>query len=227
MTDNVPATPKLPVEHRTRLGRVFSRLRTWFLTGLLFIAPLALTIWVTLGIIRWVDRLIAPFIPREYRPEVYFHLPFAIPGTGLIIVVIGLTVIGALTATLLGRFFVRLNDRVFARLPIIRSLYGTLKQMFETLLSNKAGAFRQVVLVQFPVRGCWAIGFVTGPTGGEVQSRIANELVNVFVPTSPNPTSGYLLFVQRSEMTILDMSVEEALKLVVSGGIASTPAAAH
>jgi uncharacterized membrane protein len=227
MTDNVPAAPKLPVEQRTHLGRVFSRLRTWFLTGLLFIAPLALTIWVTLGIIRWVDRLIAPFIPREYRPEVYFHLPFAIPGTGLIIVVIGLTVIGALTATLLGRFFVRLNDRIFARLPIIRSLYGTLKQMFETLLSQKAGAFRQVVLVQFPVRGCWAIGFVTGPAAGEVQSRIANELVSVFVPTSPNPTSGYLLFVQRNELTALDMNVEEALKLVVSGGIASAPATAR
>ena len=223
MTDHAPTTSKLPVEQRTHLGRVLSRLRTWFLTGLLFIAPLALTIWVTLGIIRWVDRLIAPFIPREYRPEVYFHLPFAIPGTGLIIVVLGLTVIGALTATLLGRFFVRLNDRVFARLPIIRSLYGTLKQMFETLLSNKAGAFRQVVLVQFPVRGCWAIGFVTGPATGEVQSRIANELISVFVPTSPNPTSGYLLFVQRSELTALDMSVEEALKLVVSGGIASAP----
>jgi uncharacterized membrane protein len=227
MTDNEPTAPKLPVEQRTRLGRVFGRLRTWFLTGLLFIAPLALTIWVTLGIIRWVDRLIAPFIPQEYRPEVYFHLPFAIPGTGLIIVVIGLTVIGALTATLMGRLFVRLNDRAFARLPIIRSLYGTLKQMFETLLSNKAGAFRQVVLVQFPVRGCWAIGFVTGPATIEIQSRVANELVNVFVPTSPNPTSGYLLFVQRSEMTILDMGVEEALKLVVSGGMASAPATAR
>ena len=227
MTDTESAAPKLPVEQRTRLGRVFGRLRTWFLTGLLFIAPLALTIWVTLGIIRWVDRLIAPFIPREYRPEVYFHLPFAIPGTGLIIVVVGLTVIGALTATLMGRLFVRLNDRVFARVPIIRSLYGTLKQMFETVLANKAGAFRHVVLVQFPVRGCWAIGFVTGPATVEVQSRIPNELISVFVPTSPNPTSGYLLFVQRSEMTMLDMSVEEALKLVISGGIASTPTASR
>ena len=194
------------------------------LTGLLFTAPVALTVWVVLAIVRWVDALVAPFIPEPYRPEVYFHLPFAIPGTGLIIVVVGLTAVGALTATLLGRFFVRLSDRTFARLPIVRSLYGTLKQMFETLLSHKAQAFRQVVLVQFPVAGSWAIGFVSGPAMGEVQRHIANELVSVFVPTSPNPTSGYPLFVQRSEMKVLDLTIEDALKLVISGGVASSPA---
>lgn len=219
MTDNSPTPPQAPANP----PGFFASLRTWFLTGVLFTAPAALTVWVVIGIVRFVDRMVAPLIPLEYRPDVYFHLPFAIPGTGLIIVVIGLTVVGALMATLFGRIVARLNDRIFARLPIIRSLYGTLKQMFETVLANKAGAFRQVVLVSFPVKGSWAIGFVTGAAMGEVQRHIVDDLVGVFVPTSPNPTSGYLLYVKQSEMVILDMTVEDALKLVISGGIASAP----
>jgi uncharacterized membrane protein len=202
---------------------LFGSLRTWFLTGVLFTAPAALTVWVVIGIVRFVDRAMAPLIPEEYRPEVYFHLPFAIPGTGLIIVIVGLTAIGALMATLFGRLLVRVNDHIFARLPIVRSLYSTLKQMFETLLANKAGALRQVVLVSFPVQGSWAIGFLTGTAPAEVSRHLADNPVSVFVPTSPNPTSGYLLFVKRGDMVILDMSVEDALKLVVSGGMASVP----
>jgi uncharacterized membrane protein len=222
MPPNPPAEsvlPPLPVGK----GGLFARLRTWFLTGILITAPLALTLWVTLGIVRFVDRMVAPFIPPPYRPEVYFHLPFEIPGTGLVIVVIGLTVIGALAATLLGRFFVRLSDRLLARLPIIRSVYGALKQMFETLLSHNSGAFRQVVLVQFPIAGTWAVGFVTGDVTLSVQKHVADDLLTVFVPTSPNPTSGYILFVPKTEARFIDMTVEEGLKLVVSGGIASAP----
>lgn len=216
-----PITPRPP---QYKSGR-FSRLRTWFLAGLLITAPVALTLYVTLGIVHWVDDLVAPLIPPQYRPEVYFNLPFAIPGTGLVIVVVGLTLIGALAATLLGRFFLHLGDRVMARLPIVRSLYGALKQMFETLLSQKSGAFRQVVLVPFPIAGSWAIGFITGETMGAIQAGVPDELLTVFVPTSPNPTSGYILFVQRATTVTLDMTVEEGLKLVVSGGIVSAPKA--
>jgi uncharacterized membrane protein len=223
MTDNFPP-PQQPAPVLPPLGFLAS-LRTWFLTGVLFTAPAAVTIWVVIGIVRFVDRLVAPLIPEEYRPEVYFHLPFAIPGTGLIIVVVGLTAVGALMATLFGRLLARLNDYIFARLPIVRSLYGTLKQMFETVLANKAGAFRQVVLVSFPVEGSWAIGFVTGAAANEVQRHIADELISVFVPTSPNPTSGYLLYVKRGDTKALDMTVEDALKLVISGGIANAPQA--
>jgi uncharacterized membrane protein len=228
MTDETNATPPpvpiAPTLQQQRSG-LFSRLRTWFLAGLLITAPLALTLYVTLGIVHWVDDLISPLIPPSYRPEIYFNLPFAIPGTGLVVVVVGLTLIGALAATLLGRFFVHLSDRVLARLPIIRSLYGALKQMFETLLSQKSGAFRQVVLVQFPVVGSWAIGFITGETMGAIQTTVADELITVFVPTSPNPTSGYILFVRRTDAITVDLTVEEGLKLVVSGGIVSVPAA--
>jgi uncharacterized membrane protein len=225
MTDETNATPPpvpiAPPPSQQRSG-LFGRLRTWFLAGLLITAPFALTLYVTLGIVRWVDDLIGPLIPPHYRPEVYFNLPFAIPGTGLVVVIVGLTLIGALAATLLGRFFLRLNDRILARLPIVRSLYGALKQMFETLLSQKSGAFRQVVLVQFPIAGTWAIGFVAGEPPDAIRHSISEEAVTVFVPTSPNPTSGYILFVPRADALAVDMTVEEGLKLVVSGGIVST-----
>lgn len=215
-----PISPSPPVAGKVGL---LGRLRTWFLAGILITAPVALTLWVTFGIVLWVDRLFAPLIPEPYRPEVYFHLPFMIPGTGFVIVVVGLTLIGALAATLLGRFFVRLGDRLLARVPIIRSLYGALKQMFETLLSQKSGAFRQVVLVQFPIPGTWAIGFVTGEVAPSVRKQVTGDLLTVFVPTSPNPTSGYILYVPRADARFVDMTVEEGLKLVVSGGIASAP----
>lgn len=222
--DRPIAVPALPPAGK---GGLLGRLRTWFLTGLLITAPVALTLWVTFGIVLWVDHLVAPIIPESYRPEVYFHLPFTIPGTGFVIVVVALTLIGALAATLLGRFFVRLGDRVMARLPIVRSLYGALKQMFETVLSQKSGAFRQVVLVQFPAPGTWAIGFVTGEVNPSVREHVSGDLVTVFVPTAPNPTSGYILFVPKADARLIDMTVEEGLKLVVSGGIAQAPVTTH
>jgi uncharacterized membrane protein len=202
---------------------LLARLRTWFLTGVLIVAPLALTLYVCLAIVGWVDQLIAPLIPPPYRPEVYFNLPFEVPGTGFVIVVVGLTVIGALAATLLGRFFVRASDRMLARLPIVRSLYGALKQMFETLLSQKSGAFRKVVLVPFPNPGSWALGFLAGNATVSVQNAFVDEMVSVFLPTSPNPTSGYIVFVPRTSVVPIDMTVEDGLKLVVSGGTVAAP----
>ncbi|MGE5538703.1 MAG: DUF502 domain-containing protein [Gemmatimonas sp.] len=223
---NEPSVPPQntvePYDPPARTG-LFARLRTWFLTGVLIVAPLALTIYVCLAIVRWVDQLIAPLIPPPYRPEVYFNLPFEVPGTGFVIVVVGLTAIGASAATLLGRYFVRASDRVLARLPIVRTLYGALKQMFETLLSQKSSAFRQVVLVPFPHAGTWAIGFLAGDATASVQRALDDDLVSVFLPTSPNPTSGYIVFVPRSQAIPVDMTVEEGLKLVVSGGIAAPP----
>ncbi|HTI88055.1 MAG TPA: DUF502 domain-containing protein [Alphaproteobacteria bacterium] len=220
-----PQNPVVPYAAPVRTG-LFARLRTWFLTGVLIVAPLALTLYVCFAIVSWVDQLIAPLIPPPYRPEVYFNLPFAVPGTGFVIVVVGLTLTGALAATLLGRFFVRASDRVLARLPIVRSLYGALKQMFETLLSQKSGAFRQVVLVPFPNPGSWAIGFLAGGATLSVQSAFDDEMVSVFLPTSPNPTSGYIVFVPRATVVPIDMTVEDGLKLVVSGGTVAAPSSA-
>jgi uncharacterized membrane protein len=197
------------------------RLRTWLLTGLLVTAPIVVSLYVTWIVIHTVDSAITPWIPARYLPETY--LPFAIPGMGLLIVLVGLTIIGALTASLLGRYFLHLSDRVLARMPIVRSIYGATKQIFETVLSSKGNAFRSVVLIEYPRRGIWTLGFITGTTVGEVQHLTRENIVNVFVPTTPNPTSGFLLFLPKDEVIELTMSVEEGIKMIVSGGIVTPP----
>ena len=129
-----------------------------------------------------------------------------------------MTFVGAITAGILGRIWVRTSERVLARMPIIRSLYGAIKQIFETVLSHKSNSFREVVLFEYPRRGSWAIGFITGKTEGEIQNTTTDEVVNVFLPTTPNPTSGFLLMFPKEELVYLDMSFEEASKFIVSAG---------
>jgi uncharacterized membrane protein len=146
-------------------------------------------------------------------------LPIEIPGIGLIFVFLLLTFIGFLTAGLIGRFVIKLGERIISRLPIIRSVYGALKQIFESVLASSSKSFREVVLVEYPRKGIWAIGFITGDTKGEVQNIIKDEMVNVFLPTTPNPTSGFLLFIPSKDLTVLEMNVEEGIKMVISGGI--------
>ena len=160
-------------------------------------------------------------IPPEYNPETY--LPFSIPGIGLLLALIGLTLIGALTAGMLGRALNSLLEGILNRLPVIRSLYGAIKQIMETVLANKSSAFRECVLIEYPRRGIWTIGFITGTTRGEVQEKTAEDMINVFVPTTPNPTSGFLLFVPVRDVIRLRMPIEDGLKLVVSGGIVTPP----
>jgi len=201
--------------------RLFRNLRGYFLAGVLVTAPIGITFYLAWLFVNWVDSQITPLIPHAYRPETY--LPFGIPGLGLLIVVIGLTLIGVLTAGLLGRFLVTTAERVLARMPVIRSFYAATKQVFETVLKNQSNAFRQVVLFEYPRRGSWALGFITGTTEGEIQSLTEDDVVNVFLPTTPNPTSGYLLFLPRRELVVLSMSVEEGIKMVVSGGIVTPP----
>ena len=130
-----------------------------------------------------------------------------------------LTFIGFLTAGFIGRYIIKLGERIIARLPIIRSVYGALKQIFESVLKTSSKSFREVVLIEYPRKGIWAIGFITGDTKGEVQEISKNTLVNVFLPTTPNPTSGFLLFVPRKDLKVLNMNVEEGIKMVISGGI--------
>jgi len=200
---------------------VTTRLRTYLIAGILVTAPVGLTFWMVWAGITFVDRLVTPWVPMIYRPETY--LPFSIPGLGVIIVVLGLILIGALTAGLVGRLFLRLSDRIVARMPIVRSVYGTLKQIFETVFAAKSKAFRQVVLVEYPRTGGWAIGFLNGETEGEVQSQIEGSVVNIFLPTTPNPTSGFLLFLPKSQVRVMSMTVEEGIRMVMSGGIVSPP----
>ena len=196
---------------------IFTKIRGYFLTGIIVTAPVGLTFYVSFLFIGFIDAKVRNIIPVKYHYDNI--LPFEIPGLGLLFVFIMLTFIGFLTAGLIGRYIIKLGERIIARLPIIRSVYGALKQIFETVLKTSSKSFREVVLIEYPRKGIWAIGFITGDTKGEVQTRLKEDIVNVFLPTTPNPTSGFLLFLPRKDLKILNMNVEEGIKMVISGGI--------
>lgn len=216
MAGSPESHPPKPV----RLG-LGVRLRTYFLAGILISAPVGLTIYLAWLFISWVDETVFGVIPAKYNPETY--LPFSIPGIGLIIIVVALTLLGALTAGFLGRLAQQVMEAILNRLPIVRTIYNALKQVIETVLANQSLAFRECVLIEYPRKGVWAIGFITGTTSPEIQGATNPDVVNVFVPTAPNPTSGFLLFVPRSEVTTLKMSVEDGIKMVISSGIVAPP----
>ena len=194
-----------------------TKIRSWFLTGILVMTPLILTIYVAWAFITFVDNLVVPLVPFDYRPSNY--LPFSIPGLGLIMVFIFTTFVGLLATGLFGRTLIRIWENILNRMPVVRSVYSAIKQILETVMATQSDAFRQAVLVQYPRKDIWAIGFVTGSTKGEVGKRVDKKMVNVFMPTTPNPTSGFLLFFPEEDLIFLNMSVEDALKLVVSGGM--------
>ena len=198
---------------------LLSRIRSWFLTGLLVTAPVLLTLYITWLFVDIIDGWVADILPPAFRETIYS----SIPGVGLIIGAIAITVIGAIAAGFFGRWIIRTGEALLNRMPIVGTIYGAVKQILETVLASQSDAFRDVVLVEYPRKDLWVIGFVTGGTKGEVKDAIPDETVNVFVPTTPNPTSGFLLFCPKSELQYLDMSVEDAVKLVVSGGIVTPP----
>lgn len=198
---------------------VFSRLRAWFLTGLLVTSPVLLTVYIIWLFVDIIDGWVADLMPPAFRDTIYT----SIPGVGLIIGVVAITVIGAIAAGFFGRWLIKMGEKILNRMPIVSTIYGASKQILETVLTSQSDAFRDVVLVEYPRKDLWVIGFVTGATKGEVSTTIADDTVNVFVPTTPNPTSGFLLFCPKSDLKYLDMNVEEAVKLVVSGGIVTPP----
>jgi len=198
-----------------------ARLRAYFFAGILVTAPVSITFYLAWQFVGFVDGTMAPLIPPPWNPR-----NWGIPGFGLVMVVVSLTAIGALTAGFTGRLFVRLSDAVMGRMPVIRGIYSAVKQVFETVLASKASAFREVVLIEYPRSGIWTLGFITGATGGEIGACFDTEMVNVFVPTTPNPTSGFLLFLPRRDVRVLGMSVEDGIKMVVSTGILTPQAAA-
>lgn len=202
---------------RTFLGRV----RAYFLAGVLVTAPLGITLWLTWGIITFFDSKVIPLIPAHYNPETY--LPVHLPGLGLLLAFVVLVLIGWVAAGLFGRWLVRMSERLLNQMPVVRNVYSAVKQIMETVLAQNASAFRYVVLVEYPRRGIWTMGFVTGNTDGEVKNVVDAELVNVFIPTTPNPTSGFLLFVPKKDLYYLDMSSEEGFKMLVSTGIVTPP----
>jgi uncharacterized membrane protein len=211
-----PETPK----KKTGL-RLTERVRAYFIAGLLITGPISLTLYLAWTFVAWVDGGVAQLLPRAYNPATY--LPFPVPGLGLVVVVCGLVVIGAVTAGFVGRLFLHISERFLNRMPVIRGLYGATKQIFETVLAKQSNTFREVVLVEFPRRDMWTIAFVTGRTNGEIGDLTQPDMLTLYVPTTPNPTSGYLVFVPRRDVRALSMTVEEAIKFVISGGIVAPP----
>ncbi len=221
MTDGQPPPEPGAAEPVRRSGGMH-RLRNYFLTGLVIAAPLFLTIYITWAFIVWVDSWVTPFIPAGYTPESY--LTFKVPGFGLVVAIVFITLLGFLTANLVGRTLVSWGESILGRMPVIRNLYRGLKQIFETVLSNRAKSFQTVGLVEYPRKGLWAIVFIATGTRGEIRHRLDQDddpMLSVFLPTTPNPTSGFLLFVRESEVIRLDMTVEDAAKLVISAGLVS------
>ncbi|EIM73347.1 hypothetical protein A33O_16310 [Nitratireductor aquibiodomus RA22] len=199
---------------------MMTRLRNYFLTGFIVTAPLAITAYLAWSMIGWVDSWVKPYIPFRYNPDNY--LPFAVPGFGLIVALIMITLIGFLTANFIGRTILATGENVLGRMPLVRSVYRGLKQILETVLSERSDTFKKVGLVEYPRKGLWALVFIATETRGEVQAKIdddAGQTIAVFLPTTPNPTSGYLLFVPKKDVIELKMTVEEGAKLVISAGL--------
>jgi len=194
-------------------------LRNRFLTGVVVAAPVGITLWLIYSFVDFVDRVIKPLIPARYNPESY--VSFAIPGMGLLIAVLGLTLLGALAANIFGRSLLDLGERVLNSVPLIRNIYAALKQIAETVFQGQHNSFREVVLVEYPMEGSYAVAFVASEGRGAIKKAVGldDDVIGVFIPTTPNPTSGFLLFVPRARAIPLNLSVEEAAKLIISFGM--------
>jgi uncharacterized membrane protein len=218
-----------PTQPVHKPGALLPRLRNYFLTGLVIAAPLFLTVYITRTFVEWIDGMVVPLIPTAYRFDQ--RLPFAIPGFGLLVALVFITILGFLTANFIGRRFLHLGEALLGRMPIIRNLYGGLKQVFETVVSRPANAFKQVALIEYPRPGTWSLVFIAsdarGAIGDVVTGGNPDEPVSVFLPTSPNPTNGFLFFAKKSELVVIDMSVEDALKMIISAGLVSPEALAR
>lgn len=208
--------PTIQPKHTSGL----TRLRNYFLTGFIICAPLAITAYLVWTFIEWVDSWVKPYIPQVYNPDNY--LPFSVPGFGLIVAFFFITMVGFLTANFIGRTVVGYGEDLLSRMPFVRNLYSGLKQIFQTVFAENETSFEKVALIEYPRKGLWALAFIATDTRGEVDVILkgnGEETVSVFLPTTPNPTSGFLLFVPKKDMHILDMGVEQAAKLVISAGL--------
>lgn len=191
-------------------------MKRYFITGLLIWAPLGITIWVLSFILGMMDQSIM-VLPTEWQPRNL--LGFHIPGLGALLTLLIVFLTGLLTANFIGQHLVRWWEALLHRIPVVRSIYQSVKQISDTVFSPSGQAFRQAVLVQYPRQGSWTIGFLTGTPGGEIAEHLGNDMVSLYVPTTPNPTSGFFLMVSKTDVTELEMSVEDALKYLISMGV--------
>ncbi len=194
------------------------KLRTYFLAGLVVTAPLAITLWLTWWFVSLFDQWIKPFLPAVYNPDTY--LSFSVPGVGLVVTLFLITVIGALAANLVGKTLLGYWERFLGRMPVVRSLYRGIKQIFQTAVSQSGSNFKQVGMIEYPRRGVHVVVFIARELdSGEIGREPGTTLYSAFMPTTPNPTSGFLFFLEKQEVTILDITVEEGAKLVISAGL--------
>ncbi|MDR6870165.1 putative membrane protein [Bosea sp. BE125] len=214
-----PPDPRLIIQTDLLRPTAGTRLRRYFLTGLVIAAPLAITASVTWWFITLIDGLVKPLIPNSYLPDSY--LPFPIPGLGIIIGLIGLTLLGFLTANLVGRTLIEAGEALLNRMPVVRSLYKGVKQVFETIFSQSGTSFRKVGMVQFPQPGMWSIVFIAQEAAPEIAGKLpdGNEQIGVFLPCTPNPTTGFFFYLPRKEVIELTISVEDGAKLIMSAGL--------
>jgi uncharacterized membrane protein len=196
------------------------KLRNYFLTGIIVCAPLAITAYLSWSVIHWVDSWVKPYIPARYNPDNY--LPFAVPGFGVIVVLVMITLIGFLTANIIGRSIVSYGEKVLNRMPLVRNIYSGLKQIFETVLAHRAELFSKVGLFEYPRKGAWSIVFIAAQEDSEISDALEEregKTIAVFRPITPNVTTGYLLYVPEKDVIPLEMSVEDAAKLLISAGL--------
>ena len=198
---------------------LLARLRASFLTGLVVIAPVGLTVWLVWSLIGWVDGFVLPLVPYDFQPEKYIRINLR--GVGVIFFLIFTIVVGWIAKGLIGKSLINFAESLVNRMPVVRSIYSGVKQIAETVFAQSERSFEKACLIEYPRKGIWAIGFVSIQAKGEVAMRAGKggDLVGVFVPTTPNPTSGFLLFFPREDVIELDMSLEEAAKLVISAGL--------
>ncbi|MEO1960003.1 MAG: DUF502 domain-containing protein [Paracoccus sp. (in: a-proteobacteria)] len=192
-------------------------LRSNFLAGLVVVAPIGITVWLIWTLTGWMDSWVLPMVPPRWRPENYIGIPLR--GVGVVFFLLFTVLIGWVAKGWVGRALLRTGERIVARMPIVRSVYGAVKQIAETILSQDEARFDRACMIEYPRKGLWALGFVAGPAKGELVSRTADDLIAVFVPTTPNPTSGFLIYVPASDVTILSMSVEDAAEPITSAGL--------
>jgi uncharacterized membrane protein len=191
-------------------------MRKYFITGLLVLVPLAITLWVLNLVIGTLDQSLL-LVPQQWQPRTH------IPGLGAIITLVVVFLTGLLANNLVGNYVVRLWERMLHRIPVVNSIYGSVKQVSDTLFSSSGNAFRKAVLIPYPHENAYTIGFLTGVPGGDVKNHLVGDYVSVYVPTTPNPTSGFFLMLERSRVVELDMSVDAALKYIVSMGVVAPP----
>ncbi|KRE11168.1 hypothetical protein ASE63_20850 [Bosea sp. Root381] len=214
-----PLDPRLIIQPDLLRPSFGTRLRRYFFTGLVLAAPLAITASVTWWFVNLIDGWVKPLIPNSYLPDAY--LPFPIPGIGLVIGIIGLMLLGFLTANLVGRSLVNAGEAILGRMPVVRSLYKGIKQVFETIFSQSGTSFRKVGMVQFPQPGMWSIVFIAQEAAPEIAGKLpdSDQQLGVFLPCTPNPTTGFFFYLPRREVVELSISVEDGAKLIMSAGL--------